>query len=123
MNKFYYGNPNKTGTWAQAACVFAAHESVNSPRTSSLPLVQFWKPDSNRKDGLSEKAKHFLSICGLKDEELSSLDAYFEYPVAVRQGVGKASMTDLMLISNSHVIAIEAKWTECRRVNYPPSVM
>ena len=113
MNKaqFYYGNPNNSGSWEQAASIFAAHESVNSERTSSLPLVQYWKPRENGK--VSESGKKLLDQCELTlDDEATFC---FEYPVPVNKdegGQGKASMTDLMITSTSHAIAIEAKWTE-----------
>ncbi len=113
MNKaqFYYGNPNNSGSWEQAASIFAAHNSVNSERTSSLPLVQYWKPRENGK--VSESGKKLLDQCELTlDDEATFC---FEYPVPVNKdegGKGKASMTDLMITSSSHAIAIEAKWTE-----------
>ncbi len=110
--RFYYGNPEYTGSWEQAASVFAAHDSVNSERTSSLPLVQFWKPQGKGK-GLNSWAKTLLEKCG---EAPSDVEKFmFEYPVPVKKGKGKSSMTDLMIISKSRAIAIEAKWTECEK--------
>ena len=110
--RFYYGNPEDTGSWEQAASVFAAHDSVNSERTSSLPLVQFWKPQGKEKK-LNSWADTLLKKCGITPSDVEKL--MFEYPVPVNKGKGKSSMTDLMIISKSHVVAIEAKWTECKK--------
>lgn len=115
--RFHYGNPEDTGSWDQAASVFAAHDSVNSERTSSLPLVQFWKPKGKARK-LNSLAKALLKTCvgnSFNVEDVEKL--LFEYPVPVNKEPkckGKASMTDLMIISKSHAIAIEAKWTECK---------
>ncbi len=113
MNSYYYGDPDKADSWEYAASIFAAHESVNSKKTSSLPLVQFWKP-SHSKGGLSECAENFLKECGLT-LNLRNSEFCFEYPVPANGGKGKASMTDLMIFADSYAIAIEAKWTECKR--------
>ena len=120
MGKYYYGNPENSGAWEQTASVFAGHDSVNSEKTSSLALVQFWKPSKGR-------AKQFGEACGLAPEELladvSSL--CFEYPVPVSitsGGKGKPSMTDLMIITEWHAIAVEAKWKECREPYEPIGV-
>ncbi len=113
MNSYHYGNPDNSASWEYAASIFAAHESVNSKKTSSLPLVQFWKPDHHTR-GLSEWAEAFLKKCGLP-LNLGEPKFCFEYPVPVNGGKGKASMTDLMILADRYAIAIEAKWTECKR--------
>ena len=108
MNSYYYGNPEKQ-EWSHVTDVFAAHESLNSERTSSLPLVQFWKDDK-----LNKRVSSLEKLCpGVKLLSAGS-ELYFEYGVSVpiRFGRGKASMTDLMIISNQHAIAVEAKYTE-----------
>ena len=108
MNSYYYGNPEKQD-WAHVADVFAAHESLNSERTSSLPLVQFWKDNK-----LNKRVSSLEKLCpGVKLLSAGS-ELYFEYGVSVpnRCGRGKASMTDLMIISKQHAIAVEAKYTE-----------
>ena len=107
--RFHYGNPKDTGSWDLAASIFAAHDSINSERTSSLPLVQFWKPRGRK---LNSWADTLLKECGITPSDVEKL--MFEYPVPVNKGKGKSSMTDLMIISKSHAIAIEAKWTECK---------
>ncbi len=116
MGKYYYGNPDNSGAWEQTASVFAGHDSVNSEKTSSLALVQFWKP-RNWKPRKKLVAQLVLE-CGVTTDELLADDSSlcFEYPVSVNKdsgGEGKPSMTDLMIITKQHVIAIEAKWTEC----------
>lgn len=119
---FYYGNPKDTGSWDQAASIFAAHDSVNSARTSSLPLVQFWKP-MGKESVINPLADKMLEDCGVSASDVEQLN--FEYPVPVKSdcnGKGKASMTDLMIISKYHAIAIEAKWTECKKKYEPISV-
>ena len=94
--RFHYGNPEDTGSWEQAASVFAAHDSVKSERTSSLPLVQFWKPQGKGKK-LNSWAKELLKKCMITPSDVEKL--MFEYPVPVNKDFkcqGKASMTDLM---------------------------
>lgn len=112
MGSYYYGNPDNSGTWEQAASIFAGHDSVNSEMTSSLALVQFWKH-------IKPRAEQFEKTCGLVPGELCADESSFcfEYPVPVSKnsgGKGKPSMTDLMIITERHAIAVEAKWTECK---------
>ena len=120
MSEYYYGKPENTGSWEQTASIFAAHESLNSEKTSSLPLVQFWKWVNK---SLPENIKKFASRCNIPEEEMTNSKLYFEYPVSVQPtedgvGRGKASMTDLMILTNNYAIAVEAKWTECKNLNY-----
>jgi len=75
---------------------------INSDRTSSIPLVQFWKDTNVRLIKLLKK----LNL----HSDNSTL--YFEYPTKPELGKGKASMTDLMILSQNFKIAIEAKFTE-----------
>lgn len=119
MSSYYYGNPDKSNSWECAASIFAAHESVNSEKTSSLPLVQFWK---NKGHGLSKHGKKFIKECGLSEIYSEEPRFYFEYSVPVNNekgAKGKASMTDLMILTRQCAIAIEAKWTECESVYEP----
>ncbi|HMV78689.1 MAG TPA: hypothetical protein PL048_02955 [Leptospiraceae bacterium] len=76
--------------------------SINSVRTSSLPLLAFWKETNSR-------LKELLNSLQIENKEKFSL--CFEYPTS-SGGNGKASMTDLMIFSNSKKLAIEAKFTE-----------
>ena len=116
MGSYYYGNPAKSDSWEYAASIFAAHESVNSAKTSSLPLVQFWK---NKGRGFSKCVNEFLRECGLSAIGSEESSFCFEYSVPVNNesgAKGKASMTDLMILTSQCAIAIEAKWTECESV-------
>lgn len=111
-NKYFYGDPDKQGTPEQAIGIFAAHESLHSERTSSLPLVQFWCTKKNAKELRSRLAS--FNECSDIDIDISDEGCrlYFEYPVPSRDGKGKASMTDLMILTQTHAIAVEAKYTE-----------
>lgn len=44
MPAYYYGSPKASNSYDNALSILAAHDSVNSVRTSSLPLAQFWSP-------------------------------------------------------------------------------
>lgn len=85
-----------------------ARTKVNSCRTSSIPLAEFWQPEN------LGKIKSLLggSIPGFQPEV--SLK-YFEFPTeAVFNGkkIGRPSMTDLMILDPGLQIAIEGKMTE-----------
>lgn len=125
MSSYYYGNPDKSNSWECAASIFAAHESVNSEKTSSLPLVQFWKPDVRVcAPGNGDRcADSFFRACEIGDlaVDLAKAEFSFEYPVPAQGGRGKASMTDLMITTDKFAMAIEAKWTECRE-KYKPTI-
>lgn len=117
MSSYYYGKPGKQD-WGHVADVFAAHESLNSRKTSSLPLVQFWQDD----DGFQNRVNDLQSILGDVGIMASESMLCFEYGVSLPKGFGrgKASMTDLMIITPDHVIAIEAKYTEYLKSKYKP---
>lgn len=74
---------------------------INSIRTSSIPLVQFWKNTDIRLNELLKETKI--------DSE--NIILCFEYPTPSK-GRGKSSMTDLMILCRDTKIAIEAKFTE-----------
>lgn len=78
---------------------------INSLRTSSVPLVQFWKDTDKRLDDLFKKL----------DIQCINPTLCFEYPTKPKEGKGKSSMTDLMILSNNFKIAIEAKFTEYKK--------
>lgn len=80
---------------------------TNSIKTSSVPLVEFWKDTEYRLRELSE---------GL-NLELDDSTLCFEYPTPTK-GKGGASMTDLMILNKRIKIAIEAKYTEYLTNNY-----
>lgn len=75
---------------------------INSFRTSSVPLVQFWKETETRLIEL-------YTQIGIVTEDIVLC---FEYPTKPKLGKGKSSMTDLMILGDNYNIAIEAKFTE-----------
>ena len=115
MSSYHYGNPDKSNSWEYVVSIFAAHESVKSEKTSSLPLVQFWKPDLRFAVPRNKErcADGFIRACKIGDLafDLRGAEFSFEYPVPVQRGRGKASMTDLMVTTEKFAMAIEAKWT------------
>ncbi|HMV41017.1 MAG TPA: hypothetical protein PK079_11935 [Leptospiraceae bacterium] len=98
--ELYYGKPGKID-YDTIINMFPKN-SINSVRTSSLPLLVYWK-DTDK------KLKKILSFLKLNSSDKYSL--CFEYPTS-SGAKGKASMTDLMILSDSKKIAIEAKFTE-----------
>jgi len=85
-----------------------ARTKVNSCRTSSIPLAEFWQPEN------LGKIKSLLggAISGFRPE--ASLK-YFEFPTeAVFNGrkIGRPSMTDIMILDPGLQIAIEGKMAE-----------
>jgi hypothetical protein len=83
---------------------------INSIRTSSVPLVQFWK---NTK-------KHLYLLFDTLRLQAQDVALCFEYPTKPLKGKGKSSMTDLMIIGHDFKIAIEAKFTEYVKMNSEP---
>jgi hypothetical protein len=79
---------------------------INSFKTSSIPLVQFWK-DTEKRLTEVEANLHL---------QLNHPVLCFEYPTAPAQGKGGSSMTDLMILSDENKIAIEAKYTEYEKM-------
>jgi len=79
--------------------------AVASPLRSTVPLVDFWRTPESRLTQLSAAIGVAL---------LAPIDLGFEYPVRVQRGRGKPSFTDLMIVANSAVVVIEAKFTEPR---------
>ncbi len=116
--EYIYGNPDTTHSWKNVASIFAAHDSLNSVQTSSLPLVQFWRASGKNFEGkqLNQDAKDLLKNCLGENGTDKGAQLCFEYPVPVHpdcEGRGKASMTDLMIMTGKRAIAVEAKWKEC----------
>ena len=110
MSGYHYGRPEMANSYSNVLSILSAHDSLHSVRTSSLPLTQFWGPT-----GLAARLAKipFLKSAGVKDAEM-----FFEFPTSVQKGKGKASMTDLMIITSSHRIAVEAKYTEYQNGEY-----
>lgn len=80
-------------------------DAVASPRRSTIPLVDYWREPEQRIADLWNRI-------GLQRPFRAQL--HFEYEVPVRAGRGKASYTDLMILSGEAAVAIEAKFTEPR---------
>ena len=106
---YFYGSPSKQ-SWQNVVSLFAAHNDLKSEKTSTLPLVQFWSDrDIEKRLREGEPWQNILQSIG-DDAQLC-----FEYAVSPKEGSGKASMTDLMIIASDTVIAIEAKYKECAK--------
>ena len=82
---------------------------INTIRTSSVPLVQFWKDTDLR-------LKELFSLIPLSSGRPILC---FEYPTT-QEGKGKSSMTDLMILCDDSKIAIEAKFTEYAKMTSDP---
>lgn len=131
--KYYYGKP-EAGQFDHVIDAFVAHESVHSVKTSSLPLVQFWHDKFVKRnidqikgaDGLTGEELRKIKHIFLDEDSLRC----FEYATCVHEkcgGRGKASMTDLMLLTKgsngNYKVAIEAKFTEYQEdLQYRPTV-
>lgn len=107
---YHYGLGN--GQYSQVLHESCVHGGVNSCRTSSLPLAEFWQPDNLGR------------ISAILGAYLPGFDAerslkIFEYPTEAIRGhvrIGRPSMTDLMLLDGDWQIALEAKYTEYSRM-------
>ena len=77
--------------------------AVASPFRSTVPLLCFWRDSVT---ALSEL------WAGIALPPIAQVTLAFEHATPVRAGSGKASFTDLMLISSAATVAIEAKYTE-----------
>jgi hypothetical protein len=78
-------------------------KELASPKRSTVPLLAYWAhPEARLRD-----------LCtNLGCNPSGPLEFHFEFPVRVQAGAGKPSFTDLMILSPTFVIAIEAKYTE-----------
>lgn len=107
---YYYGHPQCGTDWKDIANIFSTHDSIHSEKTSSIPLLGFWHPSQ-----LEER----ISVLNKKYHCITEPATFcFEYAVPVNkesQGRGKSSMTDLMILTKKHVVAVEGKYTECRQ--------
>ncbi len=101
--------------------------SVNSGKTSSIPLAEFWHPNRNK-----ELREQLLKTINIAPDTYDDSNKIFEYATqAYKDGVeGPAiqysgpSMTDLMIIGEKMRITIEAKYTEYSKDSHPytPSI-
>lgn len=85
-----------------------ARTKVNSFRTSSIPLAEFWQP-ANLNDIRNLLVPHLPGL------NLEVALKFFEFPTdAIVNGkrVGRPSMTDVMILDADWQIAVEGKFTE-----------
>lgn len=85
-----------------------ARTKVNSSRTSSIPLAEFWQPENLGKIKL-------LLGGAIPDFRPEASLKYFEFPTEVvfnGRKIGRPSMTDIMILDTGLQIAIEGKMTE-----------
>ena len=102
-----YSCGHKTDGYREAVSALVETQ-VNTYRTSSILVADFWRPEN-----LAEIGK----VVGrrLPGLDLPNADKVFECPtepVLDGEVVGGASMTDLMIRDDRHQIAIEGKYTE-----------
>jgi len=113
-NQLYFGQPSSL-EYDIVLDMFSCTK-INSNRTSSIPLVQFWKDTD-------AKLNKLLSEVDRNIEFVKDVSVCFEYPTKPQQGKGKASMTDLMILCGSYKIAIEAKFTEYTKSRHAQKIM
>lgn len=83
---------------------------VNSCRTSSIPLTEFWQPAN-----LGDIKALFAPFLPTFDPEVAL--KFFEFPTEAKFAgkiIGRPSMTDIMILDSDWQIAIEGKFTEYR---------
>lgn len=98
INRFY-GKPSGQ-TFNEIVDQFSL-SGINSVKTSTIPMLNYWK-----KDKLAiKKLNEVIPING------SGIDLCFEYPTP-SYGSNKASMSDIMLLTERAKISIECKFTE-----------
>ena len=83
-------------------------KEFDSPTRSTIPLLEYWRVPEQR-------IRELTNALSLPLPRGVRLD--FEHRVYPQRGKGKASHTDLMVITPEFAIAIEAKWTEPRYEN------
>lgn len=103
--EYFFGFPK--GSYAEVLAELR-RTRVNSCKTSSIPLADFWRPGhlAQIQDVFAPHLPGFDPASALK---------FFEFPTeAVRDGkpIGSPSMTDIMVIAPGVQMAIEGKFTE-----------
>jgi hypothetical protein len=79
------------------------YKEIASPKRSTVPLLAYWAHPESR----------LCDLCtNLGCNPSVPLEFHFEFPVPVQHGAGKPSFTDLMILSPTFAIAIEAKYHE-----------
>ena len=102
---YFFGFPK--GTYSEVLAELR-RTRVNSCKTSSIPLADFWRPEN------LEKIRELFAPHLLGFDPASALK-FFEFPTeAVHDGktIGSPSMTDIMVIAPGVQMAIEGKFTE-----------
>ena len=102
---YFFGFPK--GTYSEVLRQLG-RTRVNSCRTSSIPLAEFWQPEN-----LAKIQSLFAPY--LPGFDPANALKFFEFPTeAVLEGrrIGSPSMTDLMILGNSFQMAVEGKFTE-----------
>ncbi len=102
---YFFGFPK--GTYSEVLAELR-RTRVNSCKTSSIPLADFWRPENLGK--IQE-----LFAPHLSGFDPTSALKFFEFPTeAVHDGktIGSPSMTDIMVIAPGVQMAIEGKFTE-----------
>ena len=87
------------------------HEKVNTCRTSSIPLTESWAPE--HLDKWRNVFAPYLGEIDFKDQ--LKFWEFPTWPMADGKIVGDPSMTDIMILTADHQIAIEGKYTEYTR--------
>ena len=100
MNLHYDRTPCNT---IAAAIPMCGEREFQSPTRSTLPLLSWLKHEQPMVSSL-------LRDMGMP----ADCNLHLEYKVKPPKGSGKASHTDLMVISDESSLAVEAKWTEPR---------
>ena len=102
---YFFGFPK--GTYSEVLRELG-RTKVNSCKTSSIPLADFWRPENLGK--IQE-----LFAPHLPGFDPASALKFFEFPTeAVHDGkpIGSPSMTDIMVIAPGIQMAVEGKFTE-----------
>ena len=98
----FYGKP-EAYTFADIVQQVPDSEFNNLTR-STIPLLSYWNNPEEVIQHILEEIAPYTPMSKL----------CVEYPVSSGGGIGKASMTDIMFISDPISIAIEGKWNEPR---------
>jgi len=100
MNLYYEKTPHTT---IDAVLPMYSGREFQSPTRSTVPLLSWLKHEQPMVSSL------------LRDMSMpADCTLHLEYKVKPPKGSGKASHTDLMVISGNSSLAVEAKWTEPR---------
>ena len=102
---YFFGFPK--GTYSEVLGELS-RTKVNSCKTSSIPLAEFWRPEN------LERIKAIF-VPHLPGFDPTAALKYFEFPTeAVLNGrrIGEPSMTDIMVIAPGIQMAVEGKFTE-----------